>query len=96
MVLRAAALPVVDKLGLGDRVDWFRVYVLDLEQGKTCDERKPAVAKLRALGDARAIDVLKKAIERKDKRKAVNGCLVDDASSAVVYLTERAGPPPAP
>src|SRR5439155_3047098 len=59
---RAAAAKLVARLGLDARVDWLASYSLDLEQGELCPDRKEAVAKLRALGDARAIDALEKAV----------------------------------
>ncbi|MBK9030324.1 MAG: protein kinase [Myxococcales bacterium] len=88
---RAAAVPLVTKLGLGDRVDWQQSYRFDLEQGELCAQRKPAVAKLRTLGDPAAIPVLQKALVRlgtvgKWKGKNVNACLVDDAKAAITYL----------
>jgi hypothetical protein len=56
-----------------------------------CPRRKEAVAKLRALGDARAVPALKKALVRKGKgkwrKKNVNDCLIADAKAALVYLT---------
>ena len=88
---RAAAVAAVGKLNLGDRVDWLRSYTFDLQQGELCDKRKPAVAKLRALGDPRAIPALEQSLVRlgtvgKWKGKNVNACLVDDAKAAIAYL----------
>ncbi|MEZ4399368.1 MAG: protein kinase [Kofleriaceae bacterium] len=87
---RAVAVATVTKLGLGNHVDWLTSYRLDLEQGDTCTKRKPAVAKLRALGDRAAIPILEKAQARmitiKRKRRNANACLVDDAKAAVAYL----------
>ena len=90
-VKRAAAAAAVGKLNLGDRVDWLSSYRFDLEQGELCAQRKPAVAKLRALGDPAAIPALTKALLRlgtvgKWKGKNVNACLVDDAKAAITYL----------
>ncbi|MBL8624124.1 MAG: protein kinase [Myxococcales bacterium] len=88
---RAAAVTAAGKLNLGDRVDWLSSYRFDLEQGELCAQRKPAVAKLRALGDPAAIPALTKALVRlgtvgKWKGKNVNACLVDDAKAAITYL----------
>jgi serine/threonine protein kinase len=88
---RAALLALVERLELSEPIDWLTVYALDLEQGKSCEERRPAIAKLRALGDPRAVELLEKAIERKGKTapwkgKAVNQCLFDDARAALDFL----------
>ncbi|MBW2189977.1 MAG: serine/threonine protein kinase [Deltaproteobacteria bacterium] len=67
-------------------------YILDLKQGDSCAERKAAVAKLRALGDKRAIPALEEAQTRTRtvglfRRKAnANRCLRTDAEEAVQYL----------
>jgi len=86
---RAAAIALVGKLGLADKVDWLTSYSLDLDQGRTCPDRKEAVAKLRALGDVRAIPALEKAITRRGhgrRGRQMNRCLADDARAALVYL----------
>ncbi|MEZ4360346.1 MAG: protein kinase [Kofleriaceae bacterium] len=56
---RHAALAVVEHHKLEDKLDHFAVYSLDLKQAEGCELRKAAIAKLRALGDLRAIDALK-------------------------------------
>jgi eukaryotic-like serine/threonine-protein kinase len=96
---RAAVRPLIEKLKLGGSIDWLIAYQLDLEQGTTCDKRKVYVAKLRSLGDARAIPALEKAMTRKSgkgkKSKLVNQCLIEDAQSALTYLhglTPKPGP----
>ena len=88
---RAAVVPVIEAHNLVDTIDWWVAYSYDLEQGATCDERKPAVPKLRALGDKRAIEALERAIERRGKfgatkNKLINGCLVEEARAAIGYL----------
>jgi serine/threonine-protein kinase len=90
---RHTALRVADEIGLGDRVDRLGSYLLDLEQGETCDLRKDAVAKLRALGDKNAIPELRKARRRIRieggviKRKVnTNACLRTAANEAIRYL----------
>jgi serine/threonine protein kinase len=75
----------------------FKAAVLDLEKGKTCEERRAAVARLRELRDPRAIPVLKKARYR--MRGGVvgigdsntNKCLKADAEAA---MTALGAPPP--
>ncbi len=56
---RQAALTVVEHFHLGDKLDRFAVYSLDLKQATGCELRKDAIAKLRALGDPRAIEQLR-------------------------------------
>jgi serine/threonine-protein kinase len=67
-------------------------YILDLQQGDTCAERKEAVSKLRALGDKRAIPALQEAQNRTRtvgllrRKTSANGCLRAEAKEAVQYL----------
>jgi serine/threonine protein kinase len=66
-------------------------YIHDLREGDTCEERREAVADLRALGDKRAIPALREAKRARPagllKRKAnSNACLRADAAEAVRHL----------
>ncbi|HEX3479791.1 MAG TPA: protein kinase [Kofleriaceae bacterium] len=88
---RKAVRKVVEDHRLGDRVDWLRVYSLDLQQEPTCELRREAVARLRALGDARAVTALERALVSTSRTpsyrgKRINECLVQDASAAIGYL----------
>ena len=88
---RKPAAQVAEKLGLSHEVDWLASYLYDLEQRDVCAQRREAVAKLRALGDKRAIPALEQAQFRKGrvgkwKGKNVNECLVDDAKAAIMFL----------
>ncbi len=90
---RHKALSVAQNVGLGDRVDLLSSYLLDLRLGETCKIRKEGVAKLRALGDKRAIPALRAARTRTRteggvvKRKVnTNACLRADANRAIRYL----------
>jgi hypothetical protein len=89
---RQHAMAVAEEVGLGGRIDRLGSYLLDLEQGETCTDRKDAVAKLRALGDKRAIPSLSKAQERIEtegllrRRTNVNACLRPDVTEAIRYL----------
>ncbi len=90
---RHKAMAVADEIGLGDQVDRFGSYMLDLEQGQDCAARKEAVAKLRTLGDKKAIPALRSARKRIRteggiiKRKVnTNACLRTDAAEAIRYL----------
>jgi len=90
---RHKAISVADAVGLGDQVDRLGSYLLDLQQGATCPDRKEAVANLRALGDKKAIPALRKARKRIRteggviKRKVnTNACLRPAAAEAIRYL----------
>jgi serine/threonine-protein kinase len=91
---RHAAYPVIEKYHLAEaaHVDFVSAYVLDLEQEKTCELRKQAVARLRTLSDPKAIANLQQALERRihDKGpqygKPYNACLLGEAKEAIGYL----------
>ncbi len=94
---RHAVKPVIERLELGSKVDWWVAYAYDLEQEDTCEQRKEAVARLRALNDPRAVPALERALARKVKsgpgrNKPYSPCLVADAKAAIGYL--RGLPPP--
>jgi len=88
---RKAVRRVIERSQLGDRVDWLRVYSLDLQQEPTCELRREAVAKLRALGDVRAVTALERALVATSRTpsyraRKINECLAEDASAAIGYL----------
>ncbi len=89
---RQQAREVAEEAGLGDEIDRLTSYTLDLRQGETCADRKEAVAKLRALGDKKAIPSLEAAQKRirvegiLKKKVNTNACLRTDATEAVRYL----------
>jgi len=88
---RKAVRPVIERRKLGDEVDWLKAYSLDLEQDTPCEARRESVAKLRALGDKRAVEPLERAIVKTGKSgayrgKKINGCLIADAKAAIGYL----------
>ncbi|HEY6036689.1 MAG TPA: protein kinase [Kofleriaceae bacterium] len=75
-----------------DRDTAFKAALLDLQDGKTCTDRKAAIPRLVELGDPRAIEPLKRARYR--MRGGVlgfgdsntNGCLKADADEAIKAL----------
>jgi serine/threonine protein kinase len=89
---RQHAVTVAEDVGLGDQIDRLGSYLLDLAQGETCFDRKDAVAKLRALGDKKAIPALDSAQKRirteglLKKKVNANACLRTDAAEAILYL----------
>jgi eukaryotic-like serine/threonine-protein kinase len=98
--VRHRALELANTHNVGDRVDRVASFSLDLANGDSCEERREAVAKLRALGDRRAIEPLTRAsFVKGSNKKNINACLRDDAEEAVRYLqnlqARDAGPPDA-
>ncbi len=87
---RRAARPIIERYKLLDQIDWLIAYSYDLQQEATCELRKEAVAKLRALNDKRAVEVLERAMIRKGtgtmRKQLYSPCLVDDAKAAIGYL----------
>jgi len=82
---------VIEEAKLIDEVDWLVAYSFDLDQEPTCELRREAVAKLRALKDPRAVQPLERAVVRKHKTgaqrgKSFNPCLLDDAKAAIGFL----------
>jgi tRNA A-37 threonylcarbamoyl transferase component Bud32 len=81
------------------KVDLVASYVLDLQQARSCEEKREAIQKLGESGDARAIDPLKKArAERRGMLGGIfgssgNACVVKDIDAA---LTALGAPPPPP
>ncbi|HEX2690244.1 MAG TPA: protein kinase [Kofleriaceae bacterium] len=59
---RKAVRPVIEARKLDDQVDWLQAYSLDLQQDPSCSGRREAVARLRALGDQRAVAALERTI----------------------------------
>ncbi|MCG8423066.1 MAG: serine/threonine protein kinase [Proteobacteria bacterium] len=95
MHTRHRAFKLAESLELGDRIDRLQSYVLDLEQEPTCERRRLTVAKLRELGDKRAIPALETAVQRTgdnprlQKPHQANRCLVVEARQAIEYLKTR-------
>src|SRR5580698_4541220 len=79
------ARALVEKFKLGDSIDWLTVYTYDLEQEPSCERRKDAVEKLRALGNPKAIKVLELAVAKRNWKK--NACLLVDARAGIAALT---------
>lgn len=52
------AVRSLEKLGLGEGIDWVEVYLLDLRHAGSCGTRMQAARKLAELGDPRAIETL--------------------------------------
>ncbi len=88
---RHAALRVMDLYKIGDALPRIQAYTRDLQDEPTCERRAEAVAKLRAIGDVRAVPALERAIRVRGKTgtmrgKLLNSCLIEDATQAIGYL----------
>jgi serine/threonine-protein kinase len=77
--VRQRALAIAVRDGFADSVDRLDSYVLDLQQAKTCDERRAIIAKLRELGDARASAPLRRV-------KGQFPCIEHEATDALAAL----------
>ena len=75
-----------------DKENAFKAALHDLQEGKTCADRKRAVVKLRELGDARAVPPLKKARSRMRGGllgigdSNTNACLKKEAEATIKAL----------
>ena len=95
--VRKKAFAAAEELGLGGEIDRLTSFRLDLEQEPTCKARRDAVTRLRALGDPRAIEPLRAALDRpgfiRKKRRRVrvneNACLRQHAEDAIRLLGQK-------
>jgi hypothetical protein len=92
---RHAVIDVIARYHADEGVDWVAAYGYDLQQETSCEKRRDAVVKLRALNDVRAVPVLQLVSVRQGatgtRNKLVNACLIDAATEAIGYLTGLAG-----
>jgi serine/threonine-protein kinase len=80
--VRQRAFAIALRDGFADSIDRLDAYVLDLQQAKTCDERRAVIGKLRDLGDGRASPALRRA-------KAQFPCIDRDATDALAALEPK-------
>ena len=69
-----------------DREAQYKQLVRELETGKTCPDRRTAIAKLVDLADPRAVGALRRATSRSGPADEGNGCLKGDAERAIKSL----------
>ncbi len=88
--LRHEALEACERLGCTGQVDRVASYLLDLAQERRCEDRRPIVIKLKALGDKRALDALRKARGKSGGVYAVfgggNDCMKAELDEAISSL----------
>lgn len=77
--VRQRALAIAIRDGFAEGIDRVEASLIDLQQAKTCDERRAAIAKLRELGDRRAIAPLRRV-------KTQFPCIDRDAADALAAL----------
>ena len=96
--MRKKATALAEELRIEDRIDRLTAYVFDLQQEPTCPARREAVTRLRALGDPRAVEPLRKALYRpgkkrkRRKRPNENACLRKHAQDAIKALETQPAP----
>ena len=77
--VRQRAFAIAERDGFSQSIDQLASWTLDLKQQTTCDDRRETIAKLRDLGDARAVDVLQRA-------RTLYPCVAKDAAAAIAQL----------
>lgn len=86
---RQAAVAALQSLNAGDRYDRVVSLSLDLQQLPTCIRRREALRKLVAMGDARALPEIRKALEKRAGFLGFdtpNQCLEKEARAAIKSL----------
>jgi serine/threonine-protein kinase len=87
-----AVAPPADQEEPSEADQALAAAIKELQKGKRCKDRKLAVAKLKELGDKRAIPALTKARRRMAGGilgigdSNINSCLTKDADAAIAYL----------
>jgi hypothetical protein len=77
--VRRRAFAIAERDGFAQSIDRLTSWTLDLKQAATCDDRRDTIAKLRDLGDPRAVDALQHA-------RTQYVCVADDAAAAIAQL----------
>jgi len=93
--LRHEAIAAVERLGAGNEIDWVEALALDLQQEPGCKARQKVIKKLRDLDDPRALDVLRRA---RDRRRRIlgfipggyrHGCVRKQIIEAIEHLERQ-------
>jgi serine/threonine-protein kinase len=87
--LRRNARDAMAQLECTARVDLVPSYLLDLAQGRTCEERRQAVIQLGRLGDPRALGPLRAARERRAglfQSARINQCALQELDTAIAHI----------
>jgi serine/threonine-protein kinase len=96
---RQRAAAALESIGEGKRVDQVSLSILELKKAQTCDEKKVVVAKLKDLGDVKALPALRGLTPRRIGPLRFGGadtrCMKTELSEAIAALEEKEGGPPA-
>ncbi|MEO8699554.1 MAG: protein kinase [Kofleriaceae bacterium] len=79
--VRRRAFAIAEREGFANGIDRVASWSLDLGQQLSCDDRRETIAKLRTLGDRRAIEALQKA--------RTQACTAKDAAAAIAELQSK-------
>jgi eukaryotic-like serine/threonine-protein kinase len=93
--MRRRAAAAVTRLGAGQRVDRYRLLSTELKEAKSCAEKREVIARLKALGDRRAIPDLKRMYNARYgvlRHKVAHACVHGELGDALKSLDERPVP----
>jgi tetratricopeptide (TPR) repeat protein len=76
--VRHRAIAIAEREGAADKIDRIASWSLDLQQSTDCEERRSLIARLRAAGDKRALEALRRAKATK--------CIAHEAADAIAAL----------
>jgi eukaryotic-like serine/threonine-protein kinase len=96
---RQRAAAALDDIGEGKRVDQVSLSILELKKAQSCEEKKVVVAKLKSLGDVRALPALRALGGRRLGPLRFGGadtrCMKKELPEAIAALDEKDGGAPA-
>jgi len=97
---RQRAAAALDEIGEGKRVDQVSLAILELKKAGSCEEKKVVVAKLKDLGDVRALPALRALGGRRLGPLRFGGadtrCMRTELAEAIAKLDDKEGGPPPP
>jgi tetratricopeptide (TPR) repeat protein len=97
---RQRAAAALDEIGEGKRVDQVSLAILELKKAGSCEEKKVVVAKLKDLGDVRALPALRALGGRRLGPLRFGGadtrCMKTELAEAIAKLDDKEGGTPPP
>ena len=92
---RQRAAAALEEIGEGKRVDQVSLSIFELKKATSCEEKKVIVAKLKDLGDVRALPAVRALRGRKLGPLSFGGsdtrCMKTELSEAIAALEEKEG-----